>query len=903
VRVLRLLYMVRLRFRALLRRDQVERDLEDEFRDHLDRAIEAEIARGRTPEDARYAASRALGGIEQRKEQCRDMRHVNFIEHRIQDLRFAVRQLRRYRGFATVAVLVLALGIAASVTIFGFVDAALIRPLPYEEPSRLMTVFGTRPESAQGQTRGAVSYLDFVDWRERNRVFESIAAYDVRAGFTLITPAGPEPVPGLRVTAGFFRTLGVTPVLGREFLPDEEGLSAPPRVMLSYSMWQTRFGGSPDVLGRTVTLQSPWLSGAEPHLVIGVLPRGFHFALARHADFWATIRGSQACWNVRRCQSLETVARLADGVSAETASANMTSVLEALRTAYPQHHRNPEIARLVPLRDVVLGDVRRVLLMLLGGAGLLLVIACINVVSLLLARSDSRTREIAVRSALGASSARLVLQFATEALVLTVIGATLGLVLASSGMRFLTSLLSADMVSRMPYVQDIGLNVRVVAFACVLAAIAAFVFALAPLLRMSISETLAGLREGSRGFASRTWRRFGAHLVVAELAAALLLLTSAGLFGKSLHRLLHVDIGFNAHGLTAVSVTPVSVRTDAADAVAGANEEQPGALARRIAERIATLPGVQSVAYADLVPLGPGLAPASTFWVVGRAEDQQLKEAGPVRRVSAGYFNTLEATLLRGRYFSEEDVLSVRPVMIINDTAARRYFPGEDPIGRSIAFGSPASPVREIVGIVSDIKEGPPETAPLASAYVPFDQPAFTLVIRASQAGHAPFRAVAAAIREIRSGTLVGGATTMAERMNGLPSTSLLRSSAWLVGGFAVMALVLSVVGLYGVVAYSVGQRAREIGVRMALGARPQSVYGLVLRESAWLVAMGTAFGTIGAIVTAGLMRRLLFEVQSWDPPTLAAAAVVLAGAALLASYVPARRAASVNPIEVLRAE
>jgi predicted permease len=827
------------------------------------------------------------------------MNHVNFVDQRIQDLRFVVRQVLKHPGFACTALIVLTLGLAASVSIFAFVDAALIRPLPYTDASRLVTVFGTRPDLAAGATRGSVSYLDFVDWRKRNRAFESMAAYDVRGGFTLTTPSGPEPVGGLRVTSGFFRTLGVSPVLGREFLPDEEGPSAPPTVMLSYSAWQTRFGGRPDVLGRTVTLQSFWLGGPEPHVVIGVLPRQFQFPIAEHAEFWATIRRPQACWNVRSCRSLQTVARLAPGLSAQMASANMTALVEQLRKEYPDDHRNPEIAKLVPLRDVILGDVRPMLLMLLSGAGLLLVIACINVMSLLLARTDGRMREIAVRNALGASSGRLVMQFATEAFVLAVAGALFGSVLARWGIRFLNSLLSADMISRMPYLQDVGLNVRIVTFTCLVSLIAALAFALTPLVRISILQTPAALGEASRGSAGRHWRRLGAHLVVTELAVAVLLLVSAGLLGKSLYRLLHADPGFDPQGLAAVSVTPVTSRAGGETT----REEQPGAVARRIAERVAALPGVESVGYADLLPLAPGLAPSSVFWVLGRAEGDQLKEDWPVRRVSAGYFDALQATLLRGRYFKDEEVSSGRAVMIINETAARRYFRGDDPLGRSIAFGGPASPPREVVGVIADIKDGPPETSAHPSAYVPFDQTAFGLLVRTSRSEHALAPSVRAAIHEIRPDALVGQMTTMAERLDRLPSTSLHRSSAWLVGGFAAIALVLSVAGMYGLVAYSVGQRSREIGVRIALGAQRGSVYRLILGEASRLVSIGAALGIVFAVTAATLMRHLLFAVQSWDPPTLLAAAVVLGGSALAASYIPARRAASVNPIEVLRAE
>jgi predicted permease len=880
---MRWLAKFRLRVRSLLLRTRVERELHEELRYHLEREIEEDLAAGLPPDDARLAARRSLGAVAQSMEECRDMRGVTFIEHRVQDLRFAFRQLRKHPAFASTAVVMLALGLSANVAIFGFVDAALVRPLPYADPSRLVTVFATRPDKAQAQVRGAVSYQDFLDWREQGRGFRSIAAYDVRAGFTLTTPEGPQRVSGLSVTAGFFRTLGTTPVLGREFQRDEEGPTAPPTVMLSYAAWQTRFGARPDVLGQTLTLQG------EPHVVIGVLPPGFHFTMAEHAEFWAAIRGRQYCWEHRGCRSLEAIARLAEGVSAETAAANLTSVMRDVRSHYPDSHRDPESAKLVPLRDVMLGHIRPVLLALLSGAGLLLLIACINMVSLLLARSDSRSREIGVRSALGASATRLVSQFATEALVLVALGSAGGLVLAASGMRFLGRFLTPDMISRMPYLEGIGLNLRLVAFAGGIAVVAALVFTLAPVARLSMSEPLADLRAGSRAASGTTWRRFGAYLVMAELGIALVLLVSAGLLGKSFRRLLQVDIGINAQHLVLLGV----------QAAPSEASEQPGVLARQVAERVAGLPTVQAVGYADLVPLSAGLAPTSAFRKDG-SSDERLDDY-PVRRVSAGYFAALQAKLLRGREFTEEEVASSRNVVIINDTAARRYLPGEDPIGKAIVIGAP--PAREIVGVVADLKDGPLETPALPAAYVPFDQSGFGLVVRAAGDEGALFQSVPRAIREVRPGLVIQGPTTMTERIDKQPSASLRRSSAWMAGGFATIAFLLSVVGLYGVVAYSVGQRTREIGVRIALGAGRRSVYQLVLGEAAWLVGVGTAVGTLCALVAARLMRRLLFGIQSWDAATLASAAAVLIVSALLASYIPARRAASVNPIEVLRAD
>jgi predicted permease len=893
----RWLTQFRLRLRSLFRAARVEQELDDEMRYHLEREIQERVAAGASADAARLDARRSMGAIAGNMDACRDMRRVDLVEHRIQDLRFALRQLRKHPGFALTVIGVLALGIAANLAIFGFVDAALLQPLPYRDPSQLVTAFTIRPDIPSTQRRGIVSYLNFVDWRERTRAFSSMAAYDVRTGLTVTTAGEHQRVSGLRVTSGFFRTLGVTPLLGREFNLDEEGPVAPARVVLSYAAWQARFGARSDVLGQTMTIEG------EPHSIIGVLPAGFHFSMADHAELWIAIRGSQACWERPYCGSLEAIARLGDGVSPAAATADLDLVVQQRRQQYPGP--NPETARLIPLTDVMVGDVRPVMLMLLCGAGLLLLIAGINVVSLLLARSDSRTREIAVRNALGATSTRLVLQFATEALVLVAVGSVCGVALAAWGIPLLTHLLTAGMVSRMPYLQQVGLNSHVIAFAGALSAIGAIVFTLTPAVRVSVTTRLSGLKESARGSAGTTWRRCGSYLVVAQLAVAAVLLVTAGLLSKSLYRLLHVDVGFNVQRLAMISVGPVSGLTAAAgNARATAELGQPGELARQVAERVAALPGVESVAFADLTPLGAGLAPTSGFRVVGRPTPKTI-ENHPVRRISAGYFTTLQARLVRGRYFTDEEVSSRRPVMIVNATAVRTYFPDEDPIGKSIVFGVPGdeSPARQIVGVVADIKDGPLETPAHPTAYVPFDQIGFGLIVRTSQAEQPLLPSLAPAIREVRPNLLVRSGTTMSERMNNLPSASFQRASTWLVGGFAGMALLLSLVGLYGVVAYSVGQRTREIGVRMALGAQRRSVYRLVVGEAAWLVGVGCALGIGGAVAAAALMRRLLFGVDSWDPPTLAATAALLTVSALLASYIPARRAASVNPTAVLRAD
>jgi macrolide transport system ATP-binding/permease protein len=454
------------------------------------------------------------------------------------------------------------------------------------------------------------------------------------------------------------------------------------------------------------------------------------------------------------------------------------------------------------------------------------------------------------------------------------------------------------MLARMPYFRDIGASGRVIAFAAMLSLLLGVVLGLVPFFRTSAAATLAGLKDATRGGAGTMWRRAGAPLVVAELAIAMVLLVNAGLLGKSLYRMLHADTGFTLPRLLQLSVSPVAAPADPSPPA-----QPPGGPAQRIADRVAAVPGVVSAGYADLAPLAPALAPTAGFWIVGRPEEAQLTATGPVRRVSAGYFKTLRATLQRGREFTTADITDSRPVMIINQTAARRYFRGEDPVGRSVALGGPESPPREIVGVVADIKDGPPEAPPHAAAYVPFDQTAFTLLVRTAAADHLLLPVIAAAVHDEAPGVLVHGESTMAEKIDRLPSTALNRSSAWLVGGFAAIAFVLGVAGLYGVVAYTVGQRTREIGVRVALGAQRAWIYRLVMRDAGQLVGLGTAIGLAAGVGFATLMRTFLFDIESWDPATLAAAATGLVGAALLASYAPARRAMSVNPVDVLRAE
>jgi predicted permease len=641
------------------------------------------------------------------------------------------------------------------------------------------------------------------------------------------------------------------------------------------------------------------LDGA-PHLIIGVLPPDFHFAPVEPAEFWAGVDTTGNCEKRRSCHNLYGVARLLDAVSIQTASANVKSIAKQLEKQYPDTNRD-QGAVLQPLTEVIVGDIRPILLVLLGGAGLLLLIASVNVAGLVLVRSESRKREIAVRTALGASSGRLISQFVTEALVLVAAGSILGLTSANWAMQLLARLLSEDMMASMPFLHGLRLNFRVLGFAGLIALLAAVLFSVAPSLRIWSPDMREGLAEASRGSAGTVWRRLGSKLVVSELAIAMVLLVGAGLLGKSLYRLLHVYLGFQADHLVTMNVV--------APASSYGKDPQAIALARLIVSRIGSLAGVKSVGIsANGVPVSHN---GNTTWfrVLGRPWHGEHNEV-PERDVSAGYFSALGARLLHGRYFTEDEDASKPHVAIINQAFAKQYFPGEDPIGKQLSELTtppqpPAAPM-EIVGIVDNIRQGPLNAAIPPVLYIPFNQSTdtyFGVVVRTSEAERSLLLVLAATLRQIDPAIVTMGGTTMTDRINNSQSAYLHRSSAWLVGGFAALALLLGVVGLYGVIAYSVSQRTREIGVRMALGAQPRSVYQLILKEAGWLTAVGIAVGLVCSVAAATLMRGLLFGVHSWDIETLAAVAGALGIAALLASFIPARRAASVNPVEALRAE
>ena len=603
-----------------------------------------------------------------------------------------------------------------------------------------------------------------------------------------------------------------------------------------------------------------------------------------------------AAFTRRSCHSLQGVARLKDGVSQEAALADVARIAKDLETQYPDSNRN-QGATVAPLSEIIVGDVKPILLLLLGGAGLLLLIACINVASLLLVRSETRRRELSVRRALGATTMRLVRQFVIEGLVIVAAGTVAGLLSSHWTMQILKGLIPTDMMSGMPYLNDLGLNPRVLMFALAIAVFATALFSLSPAFRLSTLDVREGMAEGSRGSAGKVWTRIGSKLVILELITAMVLLVGAGLLGKSFYRLLQVGAGFETKNLITMRVrAPLS---------AYGEDPQAVALQRKVVDEIKRVPGVTAVALTETLPLTFN---GNTDWIrfVGRAYNGDHNEVNQ-RGVSSDYFTTLQANLLRGRMFTDAEDLGKPQVVVINQTLAKKYFPGEDPIGQRFGdVGMDPKSIKEIVGIVDDIREGTLESEIWPAYYYSLNQQptiGYSVVVRTSQGEQSLIPTVADAIRGIDSRITISSETTMTARVNDAPTVYLRRSTTWLVGGFAAVALLLGVVGLYGVIAYSVSQRTREIGVRIALGAQRGTVYRLILKEAGVLALAGIVIGTGCAILAASLMRKLLFGTPPWDITTLVCVAAVLGASALLASFVPARRAASVDPISALRAE
>ncbi len=868
----------------LFHRNRFRSELDEEMTFHREQAEKDFIAAGMPTQQAHFAAMRQLGNATQLREQSHGF--VSFRWETVtQDLRFALRQLRHNFGFALTAIFILALGMGVSVAIFGFVDAALIQPLPYFAPNRLMDV----GEQSAMISRSDLSRADYDDWKRLNHSFSSLQAY-TGTGFLLRSSSGSEPVPAVRVSDGFFQTLGVQPMLGRDFHAGEDRPRGAKIVILTHGAWQRRFGSRSDVIGQSLTLDG------SAYAIVGVLPRSFEFAPRATAEFYVPLLDNSGCEQRRSCHNLFAIGRLRDGVTPYAALEDMKAIAAQLAVQYPGSNQG-QGAEVQPLSQIIVGQIRPVLLTLLAASGLLLLIASVNVASLLLVRSESRRREIAVRGALGATSARLSRQFVTEGLLLAATGSLAGLAVAAWTMTILKSLIPKSMADSVPFLSRVGLHSRPILFAAAVAVLAATLMALTPILRLSFQDIRTGLGDGGRGAAGRFWRRMGANLVVVELAVAVVLLVGAGLLGKSFYRLLHVDLGFDATHLATLQM----VAPDASYP----KPEQRVALLREIARRLSALPGVESVGMTSDLPV-QCLCDTDWIRIVGKPFHGEHNEVDE-RDVSPGYLPTLKAQLLHGRLFTEDDDASKSQKIIINESLAQKYFPGEDPIGKKIANGSlDPKTMREIIGVIGNVREGGLDDEQWPAEYeAMYYGPDTNVAIAIRTAGdeQAILPEVIKTIHQVDPSLGTYGEITMVDQISGTQSALLHRFATSIVAGFAFIALVLGVVGLYGVVAYSVSQRTREIGVRMALGAQRSTVYKMVMRQAGWLTLAGISIGLVCAVGASMLMGKLLFGVQAWDAATLAAVALVLGSASLAASFLPARRAASVNPTDALRAE
>jgi macrolide transport system ATP-binding/permease protein len=858
-------------------------ELSHSVQEHLEEKAADLMDRGLTREEAERTARREFGNVTLIKQRSREVWQWTTLESILADLRFALRQFLKSPGFAVTSIVVLALGIAASVSIFTFVNAALLKPLPYRNPSHLVAVF----EKTGSCRECSFSYPDYQDWKRSNSVFRSFEIWEADA-YLWRSSAGVESLRVGRVSGGFFETLGVNPILGRLFTSEDDTPTASRSVVLPYATWQRFFGARADIVGAPVTLDN------NTYTVIGVLPRDFQFA-PRAAELWVPIHDIASCERDRSCRPFYGLARLKDGVSLSAALANTRAIASQLELQYPRSNQG-QSALVMPLSDSITGDIRPILLILLAGSLLLLLIACVNIASLLLVRAESRRREMAVRGALGASRARLIRQLVIEAALLLALSVSFGLAAAWGAVDLLAALIPERVLRGMPFFESIGFDHRVILFVGAVLLVAWAVCTAAPMSRLSTGDLRDDLANGARS-SSSAWRRFGSNLVVLELALAIVLLVAAGLIGKSFYRILHVDLNFN----------PAHLATLEIDANTGYDTQaRQLALARHIMETAKGVPGVESAGLVSShLPVSCN-CDAAPYRVVGRPSsgEQHLALSSTV---SADYFASIETRLQKGRFFTERDDVAHPAVVIINQMMAKQFFHNEDPIGKIIGDQDLSKgSLHQVVGIIDDIREGALNESLRPAVYFPFNQNPESysfLVVRTNRDPASALPSFVSAIHRLDPGIGVRNEFTMVEHIRDGRASYLRSSAAAVVGGFAACALLLGVVGLYGVIAYSVSQRTREIGVRMALGAQRSAIGRLILGEAAYLVVLGLVFGIPGSVFVGRFLRSLLFGVQSGDPSILSGVSAGLAAATLIAVWIPARRAAATHPMEALRNE
>ncbi len=879
------------KLRALLRRRNLEAEMAEEIRQHLEHRIQEKIADGLAPDAARYAAQREFGGIAQVQERCRDERRFTWVEHSWQDLRHAVRQLRRNSGFTFVAVLTLALGIGANTAIFSLVHALILRPLPFPQPEQLVLVW--RNSAREAPADGLASWPVFSDWRTQNTTFASMAGYSI-SNVSFTGSGEPEQLPAVYAGDRFFETLGVQPVLGRWFRDEEQIRGKETEVViLSHGLWLRRFGADPAVLGKDIQVNQ------RPRTVVGVMPAGFAFPA--RTDLYLPLAPDDRVRALRSATFVFMLGRLKPGVPIVQAQIDLAAITSNIERQFPKEQGF--VAQVIGMHAWTVRNVHTALWVLLGAVGCVLLIACANLASLLLARGIARRREIAVRVALGASRARIIGALLIESLVLAFAGGGLGLLFG----KWAVDTIKAFAAATLPQHTLIGIDSVVLAVTAVVCVLCGLGFGLVPAWLASRTDPHEALKEGARGqSATRSAQIARGALVVAQTALAVVLLIGAGLLLRSFWKLSEVNTGLRGDQLVAMPLAPV-----------GNNYSGSGLVAfqQTLMERLAALPGVQSAGLTTNILL-QGIDTGSNFTIEGRPNppaEHRLRL--PLDSVSPDYFATMGVPLVAGRAFNAGDVQGAPRVAIVNETMARLFWPDQSAVGRRFLFGDLPVPDAKgerrapdwitIVGVVRDTRRQGPDRPIRIECWKPLAQPPtfnrFHAVVRTSLPAPAIARSLRAAVWSIDKDLPVPRVEAVAELLDA--GIRQRRLNLWLLAAFAALALLLAALGLYGVMAYSVNQRTGEFGIRFALGAQPGDVLRLVLSQASRLISLGLALGLLGALVLGRVVETLLFDIKAHDALTYVGVAVLLALVALFAAWLPARRAARVDPMTALRCD
>jgi predicted permease len=870
-----------LRLRSLFQRNSVDRELDEEFEFHVEQRIKFEIARGLSPEHARAVALRAMDGISQRKEECRDVRGVNYIEDLFQDLRYAGRTLRRSPGFAALAIFIMALGIGANTAVFTVVNAVLLKPLSYRDPDRIVTLSDSTAGKVSTVISRQISIPDFDDWHAQSSSFESMAYYTARE-VAVLAGSDAEYARVARVSPELFRVFAVEPIVGREFTIDETKPETTGAVMISHAYWQRRYGGDPRALGQTISVLGV-------RSIVGILPPGFRFP--DDTDLWIPIAVAGAAPQPRSAQNFRAVARLKPTVSVEQAQTEMTVIARRLEQAYAASNKDRSVI-VARMQDEMVGDVKASLYLLLSAVGVVLLLACANTATLLLGKATARAREVAVRSALGAGRRRIVRQLMTEGLLLALIAGAAGLLLAFWGSKALVAVAPGNL----PRLAEARIDRWVLAFTLGVSMLTSLLCAVVPALYASKVDVSETLKQSAARLVGRSGTiRVRRALVIGEIALAALLVCAAGLVTKSFLALTDVPLGFRSENVLVMRAT-----MPGAPAVSFPRARQ---FFREVLREAASMPGVIA-AGATMAP--PGSLDSTGAYLIGPLPENPDWTRAPsvvLSIIASGTFNALGIPLKEGRDFNEGDMPERPFVAVVNETLVRQAFPDQNAIGRTIHCRFDSAQGMTIVGVVGDVRQRGLDRDPMPECYMPYTQHAFngvTLSVVARTTGDP--NAFAESFRRLareKSPDVPMKFTTMERLVS--QSVAAPRFRALLFGIFAGLAICLAMAGIYGVMAHAVGQRSNELGIRLALGATAGSISRRVLTEGLVLTAAGLGLGLAAAIAGTRLLTSVLFHVQPTDPVVYSGVAILIGTVALAASYLPARRASRIDPLILLR--